>query len=83
NGTGGTDHGRASCNFIIGNNVNGGIVHGNIGELAPENLEDKRDLKVTTDFRTIFNEVAKKHLNINQKAAIFPNWDANYMGVMK
>jgi uncharacterized protein (DUF1501 family) len=29
NGTGGTDHGRASCNFILGNDVNGGIVHGN------------------------------------------------------
>ncbi|MGB4774209.1 MAG: DUF1501 domain-containing protein, partial [Daejeonella sp.] len=28
NGTGGTDHGRASCNFILGNDVNGGIVHG-------------------------------------------------------
>jgi uncharacterized protein (DUF1501 family) len=28
NGTNGTDHGRGSCNFIIGNNVDGGKVHG-------------------------------------------------------
>ncbi|MCW3112982.1 MAG: hypothetical protein JWR18_1378 [Segetibacter sp.] len=32
-GTGGTDHGRGSCNFILGNNVNGGIVHGNVQRL--------------------------------------------------
>ncbi len=28
NGTGGTDHGRGGCNFIVGNNVSGGLVHG-------------------------------------------------------
>ncbi len=33
NGTGGTDHGRASCNFIIGNDVSGGLVHGDVKPL--------------------------------------------------
>ncbi len=65
NGTGGTDHGRASCNFILGNDVNGGMVHGKVNQLAVENLEDGRDLAVTTDFRTVFTEVADKHLKIN------------------
>src|SRR5690606_2259717 len=49
NGTGGTDHGRASCNFILGNDVNGGLVHGIVNPLAKENLADGRDLMVTTD----------------------------------
>ena len=49
NGTGGTDHGRASCNFIIGSRVDGGKVHGDVSSLAIENLEDRRDLPVTTD----------------------------------
>jgi uncharacterized protein (DUF1501 family) len=83
NGTGGTDHGRASCNFILGNDVNGGIVHGNIQPLASENLEDGRDLAVTTDFRSVFSEVADKHLKIGNDAVLFPDWKGAKIGVMK
>jgi len=83
NGTGGTDHGRASCNFILGNQVKGGNVHGNIRELSVENLEDGRDLPVTTDFRTIFSEVADQHLHIHNDQVLFPDWTPAYAGVMK
>jgi uncharacterized protein (DUF1501 family) len=84
NGTGGTDHGRASCNFILGNDVNGGKVHGNVAPLAQENLEDGRDLAVTTDFRSVFSEVAEKHLLIaDQDKLLFPGFDAKNIGVMK
>lgn len=83
NGTGGTDHGRASCNFIIGNDVNGGIVHGTVNPLAKENLADGRDLAVTTDFRTVFSEVADKHLGINDNKILFPDFDAQPFGLMK
>jgi uncharacterized protein (DUF1501 family) len=83
NGTGGTDHGRASCNFILGNDVNGGIVHGTIAPLATENLEDNRDLPVTTDFRTVFSEVADKHLRINKDHVLFPGWKGDRIGVMR
>lgn len=82
NGTGGTDHGRASCNFILGNDVQGGMVHGNIKPLAPENLEDGRDLTVTTDFRAVFGEVADKHLKISSDQILFPDWKGNKIGVM-
>lgn len=83
NGTNGTDHGRASCNFILGNDVNGGIVHGNMKPLSVENLEDGRDLAVTTDFRAVFSEVAGKHLNITDTAKIFPDWQGKTIGVMR
>jgi uncharacterized protein (DUF1501 family) len=83
NGTGGTDHGRASCNFILGNDINGGLVHGNIQPLAIENLEDGRDLAVTTDFRSVFSEVADKHLNINNDHILFPDWKGDRIGVMR
>ncbi|MEJ7680870.1 MAG: DUF1501 domain-containing protein [Segetibacter sp.] len=82
NGTGGTDHGRGSCNFILGNDVNGGIVHGNVQPLAIENLEDGRDLPVTTDFRSVFSEVADRHLNINNDTILFPEWKGKKIGVM-
>nr|WP_068887922.1 DUF1501 domain-containing protein [Pedobacter panaciterrae] len=82
NGTGGTDHGRASCNFILGNGVNGGLVHGIVKPLAIENLEDGRDLAVTTDFRAVFSEVADKHLRINNDKVLFPDWSGEKIGVM-
>lgn len=82
NGTGGTDHGRGSCNFILGNHVNGGIVHGKVDELAIENLEDGRDLAVTTDFRSIFSEVANKHLLIHNNSILFPGFEGKGIGVM-
>lgn len=82
NGTGGTDHGRASCNFILGNDVNGGLVHGNMQQLSVENLVDGRDLAVTTDFRSVFSEVADKHLRISNDNALFPEWKGDKIGVM-
>lgn len=83
NGTGGTDHGRASCNFILGNDVAGGKVHGKLNPLAIENLEDGRDLAVTTDFRAVFSEVANKHLGIKNDKVLFPDWDGKPIGMMK
>lgn len=83
NGTGGTDHGRASCNFILGNGVNGGFVHGKVEPLANENLEDGRDLAVSTDFRSVFSEVANKHLMINNDKVLFPGFEGKVIGVMK
>jgi uncharacterized protein (DUF1501 family) len=82
NGSGGTDHGRGSCCFILGNDVNGGKVHGNVQPLAPENLADGRDLAVTTDFRAVFSEVADKHLNIHNDTVLFPEWKGEKIGVM-
>jgi uncharacterized protein (DUF1501 family) len=83
NGTGGTDHGRASCNFILGNNVNGGKVYGDIKSLAIENLEDYRDLPVTTDFRAVFSEVADKHLRLKNDTLLFPDWNGNHLDLLK
>jgi uncharacterized protein (DUF1501 family) len=83
NGTNGTDHGRGSCNFIIGNNVDGGKVHGLVKLLSIDNLEDGRDLAVTTDFRAVFSEVADQHLQINDNAILFPDWNGKSIGVMK
>ncbi len=82
NGTGGTDHGRGSCMFILGNDVNGGKVHGNMPILSQENLEDNRDVPVTTDFRSVFSEVADRHLKLNDDKVLFPEWDGKKIGVM-
>lgn len=75
NGSGGTDHGRGSCMFVLGNEVDGGRVHGTVPELRPENLEDGRDVPVTTDFRSLFSAVAKGHLGVQDPSSLFPGWN--------
>jgi uncharacterized protein (DUF1501 family) len=83
NGTGGTDHGRASCLFVLGNDVQGGKIYNNIKTLAKEDLEDGRDLPVSTDFRSVFSSVANGHLKINNNKALFPTWEGQSLGLMK
>lgn len=83
NGSNGTDHGRGSCMFIVGNDIHGGKVHGAVPELSIENLEDKRDLPVTTDFRAVFTEVATSHLKIRPTDKLFPEWKGENPGIAK
>jgi uncharacterized protein (DUF1501 family) len=42
--------------------------------LAPENLFEDRDLAVTTDYRDVLAEVARKHLGVTDLEAVFPNY---------
>jgi uncharacterized protein (DUF1501 family) len=83
NGSLGTDHGRASCVFVLGNQVDGGKVHGRIPELDPDALQDGRDLPVTTDFRAVFSEVASKHLSAGRGHILFPGWSGDRIALMK
>ncbi|MBM4443236.1 MAG: DUF1501 domain-containing protein [Candidatus Rokubacteria bacterium] len=74
NGSRGTDHGRATAMLVLGGDVRGGKVYGRWPGLARAQREDGRDLAVTTDFRTLFAEVAGRHLGVAQPAALFPGW---------
>jgi uncharacterized protein (DUF1501 family) len=76
NGTGGTDHGHGNAMFVIGNAVKGGKVYGEWKGLKPDQLNEGRDLAVTTDFRDVFGEVAYKHLGNKNLGKIFPNYSA-------
>ena len=77
NGNGGTDHGHASALFVIGGDVKGGRkVFGRWPGLEPEQLNDGRDLALTTDFRSVFSEVITKHLGAERLDAIFPGYAA-------
>ena len=86
NGNAGTDHGHATCFFALGGDVNGGKVLGKWPGLAPEQLYENRDLALTTDFRTVFGEVAVKHLGAQGLQKIFPGYQgtpADFRGVMR
>ncbi len=77
NGSGGTDHGHAGALFVIGGGVKGKKVYGRWPGLDPEQLHEGRDLALTTDFRTVFSEVASKHLGANRLDVMFPGFDAH------
>ena len=83
NGSGGTDHGRGSCLFVLGNRVDGGKVHGTVPPLVVESLDKRRDLPVTTDFRAVFAEVAGAHLDIDDNQALFPGWTGERLPLIK
>ena len=72
NSSGGTDHSRASCLFVLGTQVDGGKVHGHIPLLAPQALEDQRDLPVITDFRSVFTKVVAQHLSVKNDTIFLP-----------
>ncbi|MES2176253.1 MAG: DUF1501 domain-containing protein [Gemmatimonadota bacterium] len=74
NGNGGTDHGHASALFVIGGDVKGKKVYGKWPGLEPEQLYEGRDLALTTDFRSVFSEVASKHLGATKLETIFPGF---------
>jgi uncharacterized protein (DUF1501 family) len=73
NGTGGTDHGHANVMFVLGGQVKGGKIYGKWPGLANEQLNEGRDLKVTTDFRNVLGEAAYRTLGSRNLNAIFPN----------
>lgn len=85
NGNGGTDHGHASALFVIGGGVKGQKVRGTWPGLEPEQLHEGRDLTLTTDFRTVFSEVAAKHLGAARLDTLFPGFTAqreHWLGVL-
>jgi uncharacterized protein (DUF1501 family) len=77
NGSGGTDHGHASCLFVAGGPVKGGQVYGQWPGLAPEQLYERRDLALTTDFRTVFSEILTSHMGAKDISKIFPGFKNN------
>jgi len=85
NGNRGTDHGHANAMFVLGNNVRGGKVYGRWPGLKNDQLNEGRDLALTTDFRDVFGEIAVRHLGSSNLQAVFPGYDcksSNFKGFL-
>jgi uncharacterized protein (DUF1501 family) len=76
NGDRGTDHGHANVMFVMGGPVKGGKVYGKWPGLAPDQLNEQRDLALTTDFRDVLSEAVYSHLGNRAIDSVFPNYDA-------
>jgi uncharacterized protein (DUF1501 family) len=81
NGNRGTDHGHANAMLLIGGGIRGGKVYGDWPGLKNDQLYEGRDLALTTDFRDVFGEVAKRHLGATDLSAIFPGHAVRSRGV--
>jgi uncharacterized protein (DUF1501 family) len=76
NGTGGTDHGTATCAFLVGGAVAGGRVVADWPGLASSALYEGRDLQPTLDVRSIMKSVLASHLGAGESGIeelAFPN----------
>jgi uncharacterized protein (DUF1501 family) len=77
NGSRGTDHGAASCLFIAGPSVKGGVVgkHPSLADL------DADDLKFHTDFRRVYATLLDGWLGCDSKAVLGEKWE--HLGELK
>ncbi len=71
NGSRGTDHGAASCLFVAGPSVRGGVVgrHPSLKDL------DVGDLKFHTDFRRVYATLLDGWLGCDSKAVLGAKWE--------
>jgi uncharacterized protein (DUF1501 family) len=75
NGNRGTDHGHANCMFVMGGEVKGGHVYGQWPGIEDHQLNEGRDLALTTDFRSVVGEILTKHIGVKDLPTVFPNFD--------
>ena len=81
NGNRGTDHGHGTAMFVMGGEAVGGKVYGRWPGLGREQLHEGRDLAVTTDFRSLFAEIAVGHLGTPSEP-LFPGFKSTtYPGI--
>lgn len=76
NGTNGTDHGTGSAALLLGGAVKGGRILADWPGLSPANLYEGRDLKPTTDMRTLIAGILQTQLGLSETAlfgTVFPD----------
>lgn len=86
NGSGGTDHGRANMMMVLGDDLQGMgggkvLTPGGWPGLAAANL-DGNALAITTDFRSVYAELAERHLGIADTSPIFPGFQREQIGLL-
>jgi uncharacterized protein (DUF1501 family) len=74
NGSRGTDHGHGNIMLVLGDSVNGGEVHGTWPGLSVDQLYDRRDLNITTDYRRVLSEILIRRMGNPNLGTIFPGY---------
>ncbi len=75
NSNDGTDHGHGSAMLVLGGSgIKGGAVYGAWPGLATNQLYDRADLAVTTDYRQVLAELVQNRLGNPNVATVFPGF---------
>jgi len=75
NGSDGTDHGTGTVALLVGGALRGGRVIADWPGLKPAALYEGRDLKPTTDLRSVLKGLLRDHLRVEESAlasSVFP-----------
>lgn len=67
NGDRGTDHGHGSVYWVLGGSIKGGKIAGPQVQLVADQLNQGRDLPVTTDYRNLIHELIKSIYQLDEK----------------
>jgi len=82
----GCDHGRATTMFVLGTRIRGGRIYGQLPERFDRDaLEDRMDLPVTTDYRSVLAELAGAQLDIPRErdSQVFPGWSGSRSALVR
>ena len=76
NGNGGTDHGHGNVMTLMGGGIKGGKVYADWRGLGADQLNQGRDLPVTTDFRAVLSPVLQGRLGLDTAKLnrVFPGY---------
>ena len=91
NGSLGTDHGRGFAMFAMGTRINGGKILGKWSGLAEEptpgtstlSIPGPSGLKIVFDYRSVLAEVLSEIFGQRDLNAVFPNFHAEQVGLVK
>ncbi len=82
NGNAGTDHGAATCNFVFGPSVKGGLygAYPDLSKLSPP--YNKANMMYTTDFRRVLAEIVDKWLDGVSSKVLPPGSPTKHIGFL-
>jgi len=84
NASRGTDHGHGNVMLVLGGRTNGGQMHGIWPGLQTDQLYDRRDLQITTDYRRVLSEILIRRMGNANLGHVFPGYgDYEPLGIVQ
>ncbi len=78
----GTDHGRGFASMVLSDRIKGGRILGHWPAVVEEGLTGPGGMKVVYDYRSVFTEVLRGAMGLQNAASVFPNFTADKVGLL-